>query len=79
MQITISQAKRQLLKMVEKAAAGERVVITRWGKPYVDLVSHQTAQPRLPGRSKDKISFAADSHSTPECLITDFDGGQKAS
>jgi prevent-host-death family protein len=34
---TIAQAKDQLSKLVDEAIAGERVTITRHGKPVVDL------------------------------------------
>ena len=36
---TIAEAKNQLPKLIDRAIAGEEVVITRRGKPVVTLVS----------------------------------------
>lgn len=75
MQTNMHEAKSQLSQLAEKAARGERVVIAKAGKPYVDLVPHQADQPRQPGRYKGQISIAPDFHKTPESLIGDFEGG----
>lgn len=38
-QWTMTQARRRLAELVEAAARGERVVITRHGKPYIEIVA----------------------------------------
>jgi prevent-host-death family protein len=38
MEVTLTEAKAKLSAMVEKALAGEEVVLTRMGKPAVKLV-----------------------------------------
>jgi prevent-host-death family protein len=75
MQTNMHEAKSQLSQLAEKAARGGRVVIAKAGKPYVDLVPHQPAQPRQPGRCKGEIKLAPDFNKTPEALIADFEGG----
>ncbi|MDZ7808907.1 MAG: hypothetical protein U5L11_00655 [Arhodomonas sp.] len=38
MQVNIHQAKTQLSRLAELVSKGEKVVIAKAGKPYVDLV-----------------------------------------
>jgi prevent-host-death family protein len=40
-QVSIKTAKDQLPAMVRQAETGERIVITRHGKPVADLVQHE--------------------------------------
>ena len=46
MEITYSQARRSLAKLLERAAQGERITITRRGRPVAELGPTQ-ARPRL--------------------------------
>lgn len=39
--VNVHEAKTTLSKLLERVAAGERVVIARAGKPVADLVPHQ--------------------------------------
>ena len=47
-QVSISEAKAQLSRLGERARQGERVVIAKNGKPYLDLVPHQEEKRREP-------------------------------
>ena len=47
--INLYDAKTQLSRLVDRAAAGEDIVIARAGKPIVRLVPVEAAGPRLPG------------------------------
>ncbi len=68
-QVNIHEAKSQLSRLGELVWQGERVVIARAGKPYLDLVPHRrSAEPRQPGLLKDRIWIAADFDETPESL-----------
>jgi antitoxin (DNA-binding transcriptional repressor) of toxin-antitoxin stability system len=59
-----------------RAWQGGRVVITKAGKPYMDLLPHvDTPQARKPGRLKGKIRMSADFDSTPEDIIDGFKDG----
>jgi antitoxin (DNA-binding transcriptional repressor) of toxin-antitoxin stability system len=68
------EAKSQLFKLGEKAWAGENVVITKSGKPYLDLLPHKDERaPREPGRCKGQIEVPTDIIETPEEIITTFE------
>jgi prevent-host-death family protein len=56
------QAKSSLSGLVERALAGEEVVIARNGEPLVKLVPvpKEERKPRVPGRYKEKIWIAPD-------------------
>ncbi len=55
------EAKTQLSRLVERAAAGEEIVIAKNGRPVARLVSFTHARPaRRPGRGRDKIRIGPD-------------------
>jgi prevent-host-death family protein len=59
--VNMHQAKTSLSRLVERALAGEDVVIARNGKPLVKLVPvPQEPKPRVPGRYKGQIWIAPD-------------------
>jgi prevent-host-death family protein len=59
--VNMHQAKTSLSKLVERALAGEEVIIARNGKPLVQLVPvPKQRDPRIPGRGKGKIWIAPD-------------------
>jgi prevent-host-death family protein len=54
--VDIHQAKTQLSRLVERAAAGEEIVIAKSGKPVARLVPYTpTSKPRRPGYLRGKI------------------------
>lgn len=57
--INIHEAKTQLSRFVDQAAAGEEIVIARAGKPVARLVSLQSTlgQPRKLGLGKGKFNL----------------------
>lgn len=60
-QFTMDEAGSQLSLLAERAWAGERVVITKDGKPYLDLLPHVgVVRQRKPGRLKGQIRMSAD-------------------
>ena len=61
MQINMHEAKSQLSRLGEKVWKGEKVVIAKAGKPYLDLLPHRPERKeRKPGLLKGKIRIAAD-------------------
>jgi prevent-host-death family protein len=51
--ISVYQARAELSRLIERALAGEEIVITRRGKPTVRLLPVEQAQPpRKPGALK---------------------------
>lgn len=74
MQINMHEAKSQLSKLAEKVWQGEKVVIAKAGKPYLDLLPHIERKARTPGRCKGRIEISSDFNETPAELIAAFDG-----
>ncbi len=57
-QVNVAEAKARLSDLVERAAAGEDIVIARSGRPRVRLVPVQERlAPRAPGALKGGIVF----------------------
>lgn len=59
--VNMHQAKSSLSRLVERALAGEEVVIARNGEPLVRLVPvAKERKPRVPGRSRGKVWIGPD-------------------
>jgi prevent-host-death family protein len=59
--VNMHEAKTHLSQLVDRALAGEEVVIGRAGKPAVRLVPvEETAEPRKPGALRGRIWMAPD-------------------
>jgi prevent-host-death family protein len=59
--INLYEAKTNLSKLVERAAAGEEIIIAKAGRPLARLVSlKQSSKPRVPGQLKGRIFIAPD-------------------
>lgn len=61
MPLSLYEAKTHLSTLVDRAAAGEEIVISKYGRPCARLVPLKAkAIHRRPGRGKGKIWIAAD-------------------
>lgn len=70
---TISEAKAQLSSLVDRALAGEEVIIGRAGKPVVRLVPVvQGSERRRPGTLRGQISIGPDFDELPADLAEAF-------
>jgi prevent-host-death family protein len=70
---TISEAKAQLSTLVERALAGEEVIIGRAGKPVVRLVPvTQRAEQRRPGTLKGRLRISPDFDELPADIAESF-------
>jgi prevent-host-death family protein len=62
--VNIHEAKTHLSRLLERVAGGERVVISKAGKPVADLVPHQAVEVTFGGLrgqlSYDESSFDVD-------------------
>lgn len=59
--LNLYQAKTQLSRLVDRAAAGEEIIIAKNGKPLARLMPLEEArEPRKPGLLKGKIWIADD-------------------
>ena len=75
-QINLYQAKTNLSALVDKAAAGQEVVIARGGKPVARLVPLEAPRRRLQfGRMKGRMKIAADFDAAlPRDVLAAFEG-----
>jgi antitoxin (DNA-binding transcriptional repressor) of toxin-antitoxin stability system len=76
-QVNMHEAKTRLSELGELVWKGERVVIAKAGKPYLDLLPHrEVRRERVPGRLSGQIVIAPDFDATPAELIEGFEGSQ---
>jgi prevent-host-death family protein len=69
----IQQARSKLSQLIERAVAGEEVVIRKAGKPIVSLVPYRAKRkPRRLGIWRGKVRIAADFDELPESLQAAF-------
>ena len=74
-QVNVYEAKTQLSRLIDRALAGEDVVIARAGKPMVRLVPVPTKPTRrAPGSARGQIEIAPDFDELPEDVAAAFRG-----
>ena len=49
-QVNVHEAKTTLSRLLEKAHAGEEIIVAKAGKPYARLVPLELPEERIPGR-----------------------------
>ena len=76
MKANMHEAKSNLSQLAERAWAGERVIIAKSGKPYVQLIPYKETAARTFGQFKGefKMSEAFDRDSTNQEIIGLFEG-----
>jgi prevent-host-death family protein len=75
MLVNLHEAKTHLSRLVDRAAAGEEVIIGRSGRPVARLVPYATSsQPRVSGALAGRLWVADDFDETPEWLTDAFEG-----
>lgn len=76
MMVNIHEAKTHLSRLVERAAAGEEIIIGKAGRPVARLVPYVASrEPRSPGRWAGRVTVAPDFDETPAWLVDAFEGG----
>lgn len=78
--VNLYEAKTQLSRLVDRAAAGEEIVIAKAGTPRARLVPllPKRRPPRRPGGSKGRIWVGADFDAPlPADLLSLFSGAPK--
>jgi prevent-host-death family protein len=74
--VNLYQAKTNLSELVERAAAGEEIVIAKAGTPRARLVPLETDVPeRRPGRARGRIRIGADFDAPLPDALRDALGG----
>jgi prevent-host-death family protein len=76
MEVSVYAAKTQLSRLLDRAAKGEEIVITRHGRPVAKLVSAGPGgQPRRLGRLRGRIRVGSDFDAPrPEDVLNAFEG-----
>jgi prevent-host-death family protein len=73
----IHEAKTHLSRLVERAAAGEEIVIGKAGKPMAKLVPFKAPRPkRRPGAWKGKVWIAPNFDELPPEIYEAFNEGK---
>lgn len=74
MEVDIDEAGRQLDRLAELAWRGEKIIIAREGKPYLELTPHRgSRRERRLGLLKGKIWTAPDFDRTPTDVTEAFE------
>jgi prevent-host-death family protein len=76
-QVNIYEAKTQLSKLVERASAGEEIVIARGGRPMARLMplARSTGR-RQAGAYRGQMWIAPDFDELPDEVLSAFGGGE---
>ncbi len=75
MTANIHEAKSQLSRLIERALAGEEVIISKAGKPVARLVAYRPKKkPRRLGLWKGKVRIASDFDELPASVTAAFRG-----
>lgn len=75
MLFNIHDAKTHFSRLVERAAAGEEVVIGKAGKPVAKLVPYErSSEPRKPGAWRGRVRIAEDFDDLPAEMAAAFRG-----
>jgi prevent-host-death family protein len=73
--VNVHEAKTHLSRLLERVAAGEEVIIGKAGRPVARLVPYVgAAEPRTPGRWRNRVRIADDFDVTPEEVVASFEG-----
>ena len=75
--VNIGEAKTHLSRLIERAVAGEEIVIARAGTPIVrqgSLYQEEKPPKRTPGIWKGKVKMSRDFDKLPESLAAPFRG-----
>jgi len=69
------EAKTTLSRLVERARAGEEIIIGKAGEPLVKLVPvKRRTKPRVPGKWRGKVWIADDFDELPNDILDAFEG-----
>jgi prevent-host-death family protein len=74
--VSLYEAKTQLSRLVDRAAAGEEIVIAKSGRPRARLVPLEDNRPlRVPGKGRGRWRVGKDFDvPLPDSLLEDFEG-----
>lgn len=72
--VNMHEAKTNLSKLVQRAAAGEEIIVAKAGEPVAKIVAYTAPpkKPRVPGALKGKIWMAPDFDELPDEIAEAF-------
>ncbi|MEO6121187.1 MAG: type II toxin-antitoxin system prevent-host-death family antitoxin [Acidimicrobiales bacterium] len=74
MLVNIQEAGLHLSELVERAAAGEEIILAKAGRPMARRVAYDgERRPRVPGALKGRIRISEDFDQTPAWLVDAFE------
>ena len=72
--VNVHEAKTHLSRLIDRAAAGEEIVLGKAGKPMARLIAYrERREPRRPGALAGRIRIAADLDETPARIVDAFE------
>lgn len=74
--VNVHEAKTHLSQLLERAHAGEEIIIAKGGKPYARLLPLEAPRPRKPGLLKGKLDDAF-FEPLPEKELAAWEGGKR--
>ncbi len=76
MRVSVTEAKAHLFRLIDRAVAGEEIVITRHGRPVAKLVAADALrEPRKLGLLKGRVRISPDFDAPlPADLLDAFEG-----
>jgi prevent-host-death family protein len=76
--VSLYEAKTQLSRLVDRAAAGEEIVISKSGRPRARLVPLEDSRPlRVPGKGKGRWRVGRDFDAPlPDDLLDGLESGR---
>lgn len=76
--VNVYEAKTHFSRLLDRAAAGENIVIARAGRPVARLVAFEHREaPRKPGAWRGKVRIASDFDVLPEEIAAAFHGERR--
>ena len=75
MKVNVHDAKSNLSRLIDRAAAGEEIVIARAGKPVARLMALEERRPRVFGSLAGRVHIADDFDQTEDELLGLFEEG----
>ncbi len=74
--VNVYEAKTHLSQLLDRAAAGEEIIIARAGRPVARLVAlaEPASRQRMPGGWRGRVSIAADFDELPSEIEAAFRG-----
>lgn len=73
--VNVHEAKTHLSRLIDRAAAGEEIIVARAGRPVARLVAlDERRRPRQPGALRGRITVFEGAGATPDWLLDAFEG-----